>query len=430
MLLKTLAAFCFIALLSKPSYSSGKQSANLIFINETSDHRFDESIRMSIMASQKRTGVQNVVVISNKNLSPTQLFEELGIGKGFNGKGILYFHSPESKTLDIEVAYGLEGVLPDAMIKGLELAAKSFIYTDQYQDFWAELINTINIQISKSEKVDFDFSKYKYLSGGAGISSRDFEASLEQFRKESVATDDKSRFKAQQTIEKSLALYLESMALGMGTPDLDLITEESRIKRDMTALTNFQLYRNYKMYQEAGVKEVLRLKDLAFVFFNNGHPVLPVVLRLESGVWRIHEPLSWSLFQRFEDSMNVFAKFPFPEGTLKNYVEKNLGPPLYKAPVINVDTISQNISKKPNGREFYFKLFLLDEARSALESSETTEDLWPLLDTYQNLGQFTKFVNLYEKLADLYPKEEKVRRAAKFYRENAIFKDPDWRLKR
>ena len=64
-----------------------------IFINETKDHRFDEAIRISVMAAMERTGVQNAVVITDAVESATleaeavRLMKELKVGAAQRGRG-------------------------------------------------------------------------------------------------------------------------------------------------------------------------------------------------------------------------------------------------------------------------------------------------------------------------------------------------------
>lgn len=410
----------------------GRSRPKHIFINETSDHRFDESIKMSIMAAHARTGVQNAVFISDgKTESASKLFQNLDVGRDSKGRGILYYYSPRAKRLDIEVGYGLEGVLPDALIKGLELGAKSFIYSDRYQDFWAELINTINIQVASTQQSDFDFSKFTYLSGGAGISSRNYEATLAQFKTESRALVAASNFKARTSIRESLDLYLQSLGQGVGDPELDLLTEESRIRRRIVPTTNFQLYRNYKMYQESGGERIIQEGNLAFVFYGSNRPVLPIILRKEKNLWRIHEPLSWSLFHRFEDSMHVYLKFPIAASQeFMTLLKEKTSEPLYRGPLVSVDLISKPLSPTPSALELFFKLFWLEPVAEKLLNSNRIDEQWILLDAYQNLGKVGAFVQTYKKLSDLHPNDLKLQSAAKFYKEITTHKREDWRLQR
>lgn len=73
-----------------------------------------------------RTGVEMAVVtveeIKNTTLEfyAVRLFEDWGIGKKGEDKGLLLLISLEPRTLRLEVGYGLEGALPDSFV-GLKL---------------------------------------------------------------------------------------------------------------------------------------------------------------------------------------------------------------------------------------------------------------------------------------------------------------------
>lgn len=73
-----------------------------------------------------RTGVEMAVVtvaeIKNTTLEfyAVKLFEDWGIGKKGEDKGLLLLISLEPKTVRLEVGYGLEGALPDSFV-GLKL---------------------------------------------------------------------------------------------------------------------------------------------------------------------------------------------------------------------------------------------------------------------------------------------------------------------
>lgn len=422
-----------------------------VFINETQDHRFDESIRMSILASEKRTHVQNAVVITDNDLTEanaemlaSKLFKDLQIGKDNSGRGILYLYGPTLKILKIEVGYALEGVLPDIEVKGFEMAAKTFTFVDRYQDFWAELINTINIEIFEKEnhsqeKSNYDFSKFRFLSGGAGITSKSYQTSLEQLIKESHTSNNKERekFIANENVELVLNLYLESMNLGIGDYDLDLLSTESRLFRQFTPQTTYQLFRNWRMYNKAGVDRIFKLENLAFIFFKPSQPVLPIILILENGKWKVQEALSWSLFQRFEDSMKVFMKFPFAEipVEMSTYLNKAMGEPLY--PLIKPIAISSLIQKDYSISEvssLFIHLYWLSKIENILNKKDiatmSVDELFISADTNMNLGKITKFVEYYEAAAKKLPTNETVQRNLKFYKDIASFSDDNWRLKR
>lgn len=298
---------------------SWSQSHKHIFINETSDHRFDESIRITILAAMNRTQIQNAVVITDKfnpielEAKANQLFHNMRVGAKQNGRGILYLYSPASHALKIEVGYALEGILPDAAVKGFELAAKTFIYSDRYQDFWAELINTLNIEVFEREQGSgtnameaYDFSKFHFLSGGAGVASLSYSPTSDQLKFESQTTGSPNLFSASEPLDQSIETYLNSLMQGANDSNMDILSKESHIFRQNTPFTSYNLFRNWRMYSKAGTPRTFIEGPFAFVFFSSNYPVLPIIFKIENSRWRVEEPLSWSLFHRYEDSMRFF----------------------------------------------------------------------------------------------------------------------------
>lgn len=419
-----------------------------VFINETSDHRFDESIQVSILSSFNRTHVQNAVVISDRfsstdlNSAAAELFKTLKLGQHTQGRALLYLFSPRASSLKIEVGYALEGVLPDAHVHMLEQAAKTFIFTDHYQDFWAELINTANIEIYERENLkgevteDFDFSKFRFLSGGAGIISNRYLATPGELEKEMnrLKPEEKSRFTPDADIRVTVENYLESLHKGLGDENLPLLARESRIFRQITPMTNYQLYRNWKMYSRAGIDRVFTEGKEGFVFFRPGYPVLPLVLRNENGVWKVQEPLSWSLFQRFEDSMKVFLKYPLNSSSsdLNSYIAGAFGKPIYNGPIIDLEALYQGNFESRSLLQTYFRLYWLDQAVELVENNPSlkwTDDLgWVALDVYSNLGQFSKALSVMEKLVRAHPEDVTWKRNYDFYKNAYHFTGPDWTL--
>lgn len=426
------------------------KKAKYVFINETKDHRFDESIRVSILAAEKRTGVQHAVLISDKpipkddiNFGAAQIFKDLQLGKQNSGRAILYYYSPEKKLLKIEVGYALEGDLSDVIVHRLELAAKSFIYSDHYQDFWAELINTINIEIAekqnhtKPSQTDY-FKDFQFLSGGAGKTSYSYSASWDQLISESKFNNDSlnNLYKAQNSVEKSLEIYLNSLKNGVGASNLDILTSESRFYRNQKLLTSYNLIRNWSMYTKAGLDKIIITEPLAFVFYKANHPVLPIILKKENNLWKIQEPLSWSLFQRFEDSNQVFLKYNLTglNKELLTYIQTHFPKPLF-----NLDKpLSINyLAQKPNMSDLYsplIHLYWLEKAENNYinlsPTDVTNDDLYLMADIYNNLGQFSKFLQTYRLLAKRLPKKTDIQNSLKFYEEVLNFKDDEWILKR
>jgi hypothetical protein len=428
---------------NKPEYKH-------VFINETSEHNFDESIRMSIFAAYKKTGIQNAVIISDFNPVKTTIevvaaeaFKDLNLGRANSGKAILYYFSPKNKSLKIEVGYALEGMLPDIMIRSLELAAKSFTYTDHYQDFWAELIITLNNQINdKNQRKNFseyDFSNFKYLSGGAGLTSENYSKDWDYFKKEFINADEvaRSTYKAQIDKQESVKIYLQSLKAGVSSGDLDVLTEESRFMRKTKITSSYQLYRNEKMYSKAGIDKMITVDKLTFVFFNRNNPVLPLVLRLENGVWRVHEPYSWSLFQRFEDSNDVYQKYNF-SGMSKDFERYITGRFAMPVQVLNeplsLDFLQNVKSDFSDLRTLLIKFYWIEKVSNELENWELRsldgDNLRFTLDAYMNLGLFKQFLAAYKLLVELEPGNLYAKRNYEFYKKTLDYKENEWVLSR
>ena len=417
-----------------------------IFINETEDHRSDDSIRVSILAAYQRTGVQNAVVITNSPPVGTmeefgsRIFKELRVGERSQGRGILYYLNPSLRLLRIEVGYALEGVVPDALVKRLELAAKNHSYTDRFHDFWAELINTINIEIKLKQAggespalQSSEWSEFEFLSGGGGVSSSQYGESLatllESIQQQKFKTISSSNLSPNETLQE----YLRSLEQGVGSSELDFLTEDSRLRRTVYPQSRYQLIRNHRMYQKSGLDRVVGSFDIALAFFKESYPVLPIVLVKEDGRhWRISEGLSWSLFHRFEDSMKVFLKFPLQskDPEIQRYLANRFPRPLY--PLANFISL-ENLAATRVTEELnysFFRLYWLERVKTIIDRSAEHEDsllfTWMAADSFLNLGFMQQFVSFYEKAARQRPHDQYLQEGAKFYRKMITFVDSDW----
>src|SRR6202140_2799478 len=96
------------------------QRPQYVLINETDQHDFDLAFRMSLKLAEKKSGIENALVLL-QSLPPSTTMEEtatdlmtrLRIGARRNGRGILYIYSVKENLLKIEVSYALEGDIPD-----------------------------------------------------------------------------------------------------------------------------------------------------------------------------------------------------------------------------------------------------------------------------------------------------------------------------
>jgi len=426
-----------------------------IFINESADHRFDESIQISIKAAFDRTKIQNAVVISDRfcegrtlSEEAAQIFKDLKVGESNKGLGILYVYCPLKKELKIEVGYALEGVLTDAKVSYLEQAAKTFIYTDRFHDFWAELINTLNIEVQQSQngtqaKEDgVGHTEMTYFSGGAGLYSKAYAGQISDLRKEllQLKSDEFKNYGPSDEPLETLHRYLESLESGIGDPSLPLLSEESRLFRVFTPMTIGQLKRNSTMYNKAGPPILIKDARVAFAFFKKNNPVLPIVLVKKDQSWYIQEPLSWSLFHRFEDSMEVYLKYPLKLNSvvLDQEFKTRFLRPLYHVPeAINLHQVlasnfdfTNSIQSESDFQSAYFKYFYLEKSYQyySLNNKELSEtSVWLALDTMINLGKMSEFRDQYSELAKRYPEDKILKKNAEFYKEVMQFDGSDWK---
>ena len=438
-----------------------------VFVNLSADHRADESIRVSILAAFKRTGVQNAVVIADRMPAgetmedwAARLFKELGLGRANGGRAILYLFVPSSRELKIEVGYALEGVLTDADVGRLERAAKSFTFVDRYQDFWAELINTVNIRIQKGSSTQEELDGWEYFSGGAGVARRDSRTDAETLRsalrllKADENAEQESEYAPTSDPQLTLQRYLNSLRAGVGDPRLPLLSTGSRFFRERTPMTRAQLSRNWRMSQEALPARIEIAGDRAIAVFSPGNPVLPVVfVRTKANRWLIHEPASWGWFQRFEDSLEVFQKFPghpfaallaktgFREPSRFLYPEAAPAPALFGVDEEFLGTL-ERLQKAATGRgsaEDWLRLadfrnFELQDLEGALDlyreglqrDPRRLNYRWRLLDLLTNLGRYSEFLSEIQSLSDALPGNARLRRDAEFYRKVYSFNETDW----
>ncbi len=164
-----------------------------IFINKTADHSHDLALKMSLKIAEQRSGIENALILLDQ-LPPTDtiektaidLFQRWNIGADRKGRGILYLYSQKENQFKIEVSYELEGVFPDALCRQLEEAARTYFLSEIPQDFFPELLITMNIHGTEGIPQtgdDFTVPWYptRFLSGGAGVQSTVYRPTVSDY---------------------------------------------------------------------------------------------------------------------------------------------------------------------------------------------------------------------------------------------------------
>ena len=116
--------FATLFLFSKSVFAYVSPGSSLGFVSDFAQVLNEEqknTIAQKIETLQKETSTEIAVVTLNTlsgdsiEFTANELFREWGIGNKTNNNGVLFLVVPSEKKVRIEVGYGLEGALPDAL---------------------------------------------------------------------------------------------------------------------------------------------------------------------------------------------------------------------------------------------------------------------------------------------------------------------------
>ena len=419
-----------------------------VMINDTGQHDFDLAFRMSLKLAEGKSGIENALVLM-KALPPSKSIEEaaadifqgMHIGARRNGRGILYLYSAKENLLKIEVAYALEGEIPDAYCHRLEEAAKTYMLSEIPQDFISELIITTNLRGMGTKDLGDgaapSWLSGEFLSGGAGALAQGYRRTLADYQGAIRQMPDANwlKFAPSSDAEESLRRYLASLASGIGDPRLPLLTEGSRIFRAIVPRNEEQQLRIHESFQSAGVYRVLYAGGLGLAVPGPGKSNLPILLRLGSdSLWYVDEAKAWTYFHRFEDNVNFFVKYadnPFLSALQSEHVP-NMQSAIYgshvRTPALPaypfalsdaVQSGEQKILAAPAVAANYaaladLYLFEMNWQTRALELYEKAAALapeelayrWRLLDLYLNTSRAEKMLAEFKFLAERLPADK------------------------
>ena len=300
------------------------QRSEYVLVNETGRHDFDLAFRMSLKLAEKKSGIENALVLlaalpPGKTIEETaaDLFSKYRIGARRDGRGILYLYSAQENLLKIEVSYALEGDIPDLFCRQLEEAARTYMLSEVPQDFISELIITTNLRGMGSKEQAGPMTRPKwlsaeFLSGGGGALVHGYTRTLEEYERAIRHLPDAqlNEYKPSADAATTVQRYLLSLARGIGDPRLPLLTEGSRVFRAVVPRDEAQQERISEFLQAATPHRLLYAHELALLVPQPGQSNLPVVLRRGTdGLWYVDEPKAWTYFHRFEDDVNFFVKY-------------------------------------------------------------------------------------------------------------------------
>lgn len=403
-----------------------------LLVNQTADHRYDRSLRESIRFFEKRTEIQLGIILKSELPAQKSIeefaaesFKQIKLGEKFQGKALLLVWAEKERLFKIEVSYDLEGIFTDALCRRLELGARTFLLANTpyaRRDFLTELIVTMGLHYLDYKKTgrlsELTLTSVspgvfaQYFSGGAGIVGRGYAATVEQVKRELAPLPPAlvSEIQPDASAEIVLQRYLKSLEMGIGDPQLPLVTEGSVYFRMEKPHAPGYLQRIRRYLEDAMPYRIIERGDLAAVLFKPNHPVLPILLRRnEKGLWFVDEPQSWATFHLFQDggSRLKYRDSPFAFAAINGtgadergsmYADRAAAPALVAYPFDLKERIRRaenEIAANPSQAAAYlnlaeilhFEMFWIQAAiplyEKVLELDPARKDLrWRLIDIF------------------------------------------------
>jgi tetratricopeptide (TPR) repeat protein len=436
-----------------------------IFINRTSRHDHDLALKLSLKLAEKRSGIENALVLLDK-LPPNTTIEQAAertfqrwqIGADRSGKGILYLYNEEENRFKIEVSYSLEGLFPDVVCHQLEEAARAYMLSEVPQDFLSELLITMNLHGQAASGVSLDltppaWTKSLHPSGGAGVQAQGYRRTFQDYQAavETLAATDGEDYQPSRDPAETTKRYLRTLELGLGEPRLPLLTEGSGVFRMIVPRNGAQQRRILEYFRRAMPYQLSLQRDWGLVVFRPGVPNLPIVLRRSrDGLWFVDEPKSWTYFHRFEDSTDFVPKYddlPMLRA-LRETRHPNASQPVYAGRVptpappaypFSLGDALRDLEEKaghdPDGARGYarigelylFEMNWITEAirmfeEAARRDPRRPEYHWRLYDLYLNNSEAEKMLGELRTLSELLPQDAQVKQWLEYY--TAVYRLP------
>jgi len=98
-----------------------------------------------------------------------QLFQEWGIGKKGKDDGVLVLLVMDQRRIEIEVGYGLEGILPDGKVGNIIRANTPYLKEGNYSIGLEKIIKEISDEVLKDQSNKNDKSSFNIHSSGSDV---------------------------------------------------------------------------------------------------------------------------------------------------------------------------------------------------------------------------------------------------------------------
>jgi len=408
------------------------EAKEVVYVNSTTDHKHDRAVKATAYFFQRSTGVNLGIVLLERlpkdetiEREADRYFHKLKLGQRSEGKALLFLWSERERQFKIEVSYDLEGVFPDAFCKRMEEGARTFMLSTSpfaRRDFLTELAVTMKLRyleytqsgtVPPVESLEAGHRYVgNYLAGGAGMVGRGYAATVEQVNLElkPLSPEVEREMQPGRSPEETLVRYLHLLELGIGVPNVPLLTEASRYFRMDKPHTPGYLQRIRAYIAKAGPPKVVERGDLAVVSYRSGAPVLPIFMRRdENGRWLVDEPKPWAslhLFQdgshrlKYLDSPYAFGIQPAPNERVWAIFDSRAKPPsLVPMPTHlrqRLAAAEARVKEKPSDVAgwvaladlLHFEIFWIQASEAVYQrilqlDPERTDIRWRLIDIHQ-----------------------------------------------
>ncbi len=250
-----------------------------------------------------------------------RIFRERGIGGNAATGGLLLLLNSRTREARIEVGYTLEGGLTDLHMGRIArdqlapyvshasagMAAMDVLHYLRDQALLSAALG--NIELGEAYRTRPAYADYqRFVSGGAGAKTALADLPMDADLKRAVPPERRARYAPSADAKESVAAFLRAAGDLAGDPTLPLFTEGSR---RMRAQYPFARFEELKRLERVVASQPLEYRiEGEYAVATSTRPVkgfVPVLLRRESGLWRVDLVETWkNLF--FDPDGNYFLR--------------------------------------------------------------------------------------------------------------------------
>jgi uncharacterized protein len=216
-------------------------------------------------------------------------FADLEIGHlSTRGRGLLLLIAPETDKVRIEVGRSLEPVFTDAFVAYIEERQMvPFFRSNRVSDGILATTELIADRAGDGERTaafaDPAGSEPEPSAGGGARTAARIGAGYQR-----PQGDDAGVSAAGLAADEVVAAYVEAMAAGNASPELDIFTGPTREMMRNWVVTRAQMRNVVETYQRCGPLRLLQTEELAVVRYPaDQRGCAPYLLRWSDGAWRL-----------------------------------------------------------------------------------------------------------------------------------------------